>query len=314
MLCVIPAAKAQLLKTLPGSDITIISGTQFSVENIVWNPTADFVISNTELTKDVVVINPNGHPFILRVYRFSANTSPFSGSVQLAYLDGAELNGIPENALTFNNHNGSQWAAYAPFLRDNSANTVLTTGLSNVVLGEFTLASQLFPLAAENLNLTAVTDRKGVVLSWKYSEESKIREYQLQHSTDGLNWQTIHTQAGAASALFQHQYIHTITRPGIHYYRLLLQHKDSRNYYSSIRRIELGAAGRGYALLSNPASGGTMQLNVYEPTTFTFRSSSGQLLWIKTLNKGRHSIDMPGYSRGLYWLSTTNRTDAVIIQ
>ena len=90
---------------MASTDITILAGTLFNVENLTLSPSADFTISNNSLNKFTTVTHPTSNPYISRVYQFFNNTNPYSGSVQINYTDGAELNGIAESALTLNIHN-----------------------------------------------------------------------------------------------------------------------------------------------------------------------------------------------------------------
>src|ERR1700690_2913636 len=103
---------AQILKVTTGSDLTILGGTVFSADSLIITPSADYTFSNTNLDKASTVIHTMPYNYIARVYQFSGVTNPFSGSVQISYMDGAELNGIPESGLTLNIFDGTSWNAF----------------------------------------------------------------------------------------------------------------------------------------------------------------------------------------------------------
>jgi hypothetical protein len=105
-------AHAQLLTVDPGASLTIQNGTQFHADGLTLIPSADFILSNVVLSRSATPIHPPGNTHISRVYQLSNTSNAFSGSIQIDYTDGAELNGIPETALTLNIHNGTNWAAY----------------------------------------------------------------------------------------------------------------------------------------------------------------------------------------------------------
>ena len=92
-------AWAQLLKVSAGTDLTILSGTIFHADGLTLTPSANFTISNNTLNKFTTITHPSSNPYISRVYRFTNTTSAFTGSVQINYRDGAELNGIAEKEL-----------------------------------------------------------------------------------------------------------------------------------------------------------------------------------------------------------------------
>lgn len=131
-------AQGQLL-SIGAKGLTIKSGTPLVAEKLTLIPFADITITNNTLNKHTSIENPGTNPHISRVYRFSNTTPAFNGSVQINYQDGAELNGIGENALSLHIHNGTAWAAYPATTRDGINNFVFTNNISNVALKELTL-------------------------------------------------------------------------------------------------------------------------------------------------------------------------------
>src|SRR6188474_1854295 len=102
-------AHAQLLTVDPGASLTIQNGAQFHVDGLTLIPSADFILSNVVLSRSATVVHTQVNPYISRVYQFSNTSNAFSGSVQINYNDGAELNGLAEEFLTLNIHNGTYW-------------------------------------------------------------------------------------------------------------------------------------------------------------------------------------------------------------
>jgi hypothetical protein len=134
-------AQSQFLKISSGSNLTILSGTTFSSDGLMLIPSADFILSNTTLSKSATVIHKPFNNFISRVYQFSSISNPFSGTIKINYADGAELNGIQKSILSLNIFNGTAWIPYVATTRDTINNFVLTTGLNAVTLNEVTLAT-----------------------------------------------------------------------------------------------------------------------------------------------------------------------------
>src|SRR6187397_1495605 len=109
---------AQLLTVDPGASLTIQNGTQLHADGLTLIPSADFILSNVVLSRSATAIHPPVNIYISRVYQFSNTSNAFSGSVQIDYTDGAELNGIPEANLTLNIYNGTNWTAYPAGTRE----------------------------------------------------------------------------------------------------------------------------------------------------------------------------------------------------
>jgi hypothetical protein len=144
-ICYSQYSSAQILKVNPGTDLTVLENTLFTVDSLTFSPTQAFVISNTSLFKSSTLLHPSFNPNIAQVYQFTNSPTPFSGSMIFRYSD-AHLNGIDENNLTLNIHNSVFWSAHDPASRNTSVNTVLTTGLSTIRLNEITLGDLENPL------------------------------------------------------------------------------------------------------------------------------------------------------------------------
>lgn len=134
--------QAQILTVSPGTDITIKSGTVFSVDGMVLTPSVDFTVSNTNVNRSNTVSQPIANTYVASVYQFSNATNPYSGSVQINYRDGAGLNGIPESRLSLAIHSGFEWKIYTPTMRDAVNNFVSTAALIDIRLNELTLADE----------------------------------------------------------------------------------------------------------------------------------------------------------------------------
>src|SRR5258705_3694968 len=139
-------ARSQILNIAAGTNLTIQSGTTFRADSLTLIPSADFVITNTTLSKSTTVIHTSVNPYIKMVYQFSNITNPYTGAVQINY-DDAELNGIPEAQLTLNIHNGTTaWIYYPASNRDAVNNFVLSNGVIIGSINELTLAHLSTPL------------------------------------------------------------------------------------------------------------------------------------------------------------------------
>ncbi|MEO6454678.1 MAG: hypothetical protein ABIN97_11420 [Ginsengibacter sp.] len=103
---------SQILTVSRGTDLVIKSGTPFFAGSIVLTPSSDFTLSDISISKNTVIAHPANNIYIARVYKFSGNTNPFSGSIKINYQDGAELNGLSENTLQIKS---TQWHHVAIF-------------------------------------------------------------------------------------------------------------------------------------------------------------------------------------------------------
>jgi outer membrane protein assembly factor BamB len=310
------AQPVELLHVTSGSDITIVSGTIFKTEGLTLTPSANFTLSNNTLNKDIILNHSSPNPFIRRVYQFTGNTNPFSGSVQIDYTDGAELNGIAESALTLNNHDGTSWTAYAPATRDGTNNFVLTNGLSSVVLNELTLADLATPLPLTWLSFTASKHNQTVLLQWVTPQEHNTRNFTIQQSTNGINWVNIGTlpAAGNSSVASKYSYVYNTPVTGINHYRIMQTDMDYRYSYSGITTFRFSLAGEPFFITANPVNNNILTVQVNTAAVLALYANDGKLLWQEPVNAGIKYIDVSKFAKGTYILKANATTQKVLIQ
>jgi hypothetical protein len=309
-------AQAQLTVE-SGSSLTIQNGTQLHGDGLTLIPSADFILSNVILSRSTTAIHTPVNPYIARVYQFSNTSNAFSGSIQINYTDGAELNGIAEVDLTLNIYNGTYWAAYPASTRDASNNYVLTNGLSGITLNELTLASQFAPLPLNWLSFTAKAQNKSQsLLQWITAQEQNTKDFYIQHSADGINWVTIGNlpAAGNSNSASNYNYVHTNPVTGLNYYRIKQTDVDSRYSYSPVRILSFTRALQPFTILGNPVTNNVLTLQVNMATSLAFYTADGKLLWREQVNAGTKIIDVSRYAKGTYLLKTITTTQKVVIQ
>lgn len=308
---------AQLLKVTSGSDIIILNGTIFRVDSLTLTPSADFTLSNNTLSKSttVGVSHATSNPYIARLYQFAGNTNSFTGTVQIDYTDGAELNGIPENELTLNVHNGSSWAAFPATTRDASNNFVLTNNVPSV-LNELTLARTSAPLPLTWLSFTATKQNQTALLQWATAREQNTRIFIVQHSENAINWASICMQPakGSSNSSSQYSYEHIKPITGINYYRILQTDMDNRSSYSAIKTLKFTNTAEPFTIIGNPVTNNMLAVQVNAPINLALYTIDGKLLWQQQVNAGTKSIDVSRYAKGTYLLKSNTTTKKVVIQ
>lgn len=125
---------------MPNVTVTITSGAVLDFDGLTLTPSADYYITDNTLDKFTTVLNPLIPTYISRVYRSANPMNPFTGSARINYLDGAELNGIPENKLTLYTYDNAVWNVWLGPTRDGILNFVFTNPVTSPFFKEFTLA------------------------------------------------------------------------------------------------------------------------------------------------------------------------------
>jgi hypothetical protein len=194
----------------PSSNIFIGAGTIFSTDSLVLIPSANFTVAGENAaTRNAVITHPSSNTYIKRVFHFLNTTDPFAGSITIYYQD-AELNGLAENTLTLNVHDGTVWNSYATGVtRDAINNFVTTTDLNNLKLNELTLAAQLSPLPVQFTFFNSVCNNNNLVLNWQTAQEINSRNFEIQTSVNGSNWLVAGTVPAAGNSTVLRNYSFT---------------------------------------------------------------------------------------------------------
>ncbi len=308
--------QAQLLKVSDGSNMTILSGTVFKVEDLTLVPTADFTLSNTTLGKFTTVTHTTSNPYISRVYRFTNTTNAFSGSIQINYTDGAELNGIPEDQLTLNIHNGTAWNAHPATTRNATINFVRTNVAGATGISELTLANSLNPLPVTWLSFTATKQNQTALLKWTTIQEQNTRNFVVQHSINSIDWSGIGVvpAAGNSSIIKNYNHIHTNPIIGVNYYRILQVDLDDRSSYSVIRTLTFTKSDEPFIIIGNPVINGLLIVQVNTSIRLALYTADGKLLWQEQVNAGTKNIDVSRYAKGTYLLKANSTVQKIVIQ
>jgi subtilisin-like proprotein convertase family protein len=107
------------------------------------------------------------------------------------------------------------------------------------------------------LDFAASRNDKAVLLQWRTASEVNNKYYEVQRSSDGVNFVSIGIiNAGNAPAGVQ-QYLFNDLRPfaGVNYYRLKQVDQDGKFSYSVIAQVTMPGSDLLYTLQPNPARG-----------------------------------------------------------
>jgi hypothetical protein len=104
------------------------------------------------------------------------------------------------------------------------------------------LTGAVLPLRFEGF--TATKKEKDVVLEWTTSEEKNTSYFNVQHSTDGIRFESIEMVRAKGLSHSAYLVVHKNPLKGKHLYRLQQVDADGHNSLSSIRLITIDEASR----------------------------------------------------------------------
>jgi hypothetical protein len=245
------------LNIQPGTVFFVAANQTVAVDGLALTPAASLSLpAPNDFTLKTTLTHPSASSSIARTYTVTNAVPGFTGSIAIGYQD-AELNGIAENALTLNVHNGSSWADYpSGVARDATNNIVTTSGLSNITLSEITLAGQIAPLPLRWGGVQAACHATGVVLQWTVYDALNVSRFEIERNSGGAGWQKLGSlpfdvaaQAGQTYQFTDQTVANTQT-----FYRIGEVDLNGHTLYSKVVMISPPSATNAFVLFPNPAS------------------------------------------------------------
>ncbi|MFN8923552.1 MAG: T9SS type A sorting domain-containing protein [Sphingobacteriia bacterium] len=256
------------------------------------------------------------------VFPVGATPGTISYSATIDYTTNANLSPSNEpnlNMFSRGGNDGTSWSAIGATLT-MARNTIALTSSGR---GEF-LLDEVVVLPIENLRLSAGIGKGGqsVNLSWFTDTEENTERFELQRSTDGVEYQPIHSQpaAGYSSTQLQYSHVDASPVPDRLFYRVKAYDLDGRTSYSNIASVKLGDVDQITVFPSPVQSVLYVNAQLAQPTPASIRlvNALGQVVVEKnaTLTPGElFSLNTDQLRAGFYHLQVQSlRGDALYAQ
>lgn len=177
---------------------------------------------------------------------------------------------------------------------------------------------QFFPLPVELVKFEGKIRKYQTSLHWQTASETNNALFQIQHSLNGKDFQTIGEVEGMGTTNEEtnYEFLHENPANGINYYRLKQVDFDGSFSYSEVISIQMDSDENRQSLVffPNPVQ---KELNLVnhsdEPLEVTILNSSGQEIFDVKMEESTemiHSVD--NLSPGIYWIRTV-QNEAVMM-
>lgn len=177
-------------------------------------------------------------------------------------------------------------------------------GKITVVYGMTTLPVTLTYFKASLVNEQSL-------LQWQTASETNSDHFDVQHSRNGSNWQTIGTVAAAGNSQTQknYQYTHTTPAAGKNFYRLVQVDADSKKEISVIRQVFVGQRSS-ISLHPNPATTSVqLELPAAGHATITIYNAGGQPVYQQLQSQKIATISLSHLPAGVYQVVVQQATE-----
>jgi hypothetical protein len=164
-------------------------------------------------------------------------------------------------------------------------------------------------LSIDRVDFNATAEGKTVKTWWKIADESKLTEYEIEHSKNGM----LFNKLGSVQATNKREYtfVHTTPQKGRNYYRLRLKQIDGKQEFSSTKTVDFNNNGI-IKVYPNPVHD-QLYINTNNAHDITAEvkifNSSGQYIFVQKIT-GVKAIDTKNWAAGLYLIQVTDTTSA----
>lgn len=165
------------------------------------------------------------------------------------------------------------------------------------------------------LSFTAKEQDKAVALNWSTAVEQNTKDFVVQHSANGGNWNTIGTvrAAGNSSTVQTYSFLHRLPVSGVNYYRLLQRDIDERKSYSKVVTVDFDGRGQVLMVYPNPVVNGLLTVKLEREARVQVYNGAGAVVLQKQLPAGVHQLSLQQLSKGLYRIKAGAETEAFVI-
>jgi hypothetical protein len=213
------------------------------------------------------------------------------------------------NGVTYTDANHTATYAYYSVAGSNGIVQSFTGGSSFISVG-----TPCGVLAITLKNFSAVLDGSVVDLYWQVENEINFNHFEIEHSTDGINFSTI-GDVNYFNGEMDYKFIHQTPQPGTNFYRLKMVDADGKYVYSNILLVNLNETNNNKLLIyPNPAlSFVTLQYNAdnNQQLSVEIFDNSGRRIINKnfTAAKGQNYFSVPDIkylSKSIYLVKVNN--------
>jgi Secretion system C-terminal sorting domain len=166
------------------------------------------------------------------------------------------------------------------------------------------------------LSFTATKQSSSVLLSWSTATEQNTKDYKVQHSINGVNWNDIGIvpAAGNSNTVQQYNFVDQNPASGLNYYRLLQLDLDGKINYSKVVSFNFSDAEHMLKIYPNPVVNGTVTVSLKQSSIVGVYNSIGIKLMQKEFTAGEHLFKLSQLSKGTYYMKVKDEAVLFVIQ
>ena len=199
-------------------------------------------------------------------------------------------------------------------------NITITTNAASSAADRFKIVfRQLAALPVTVTSVTATLKNKDVEVKWNVQNESGIQQYQVEKSTDGIQFNQASSVNAKNSVSGNYSWTDLNVSDGTYYYRIKIISVDGKISYTQIVKVISGKSQDQISVYPNPVKDGIIHLQLTNQPEGNYGvrlfSSAGQLIVSKKITHAKgtseETIICPNLAKGIYQLEIV-KTDGSV--
>ncbi|CAG5067781.1 hypothetical protein DYBT9623_00508 [Dyadobacter sp. CECT 9623] len=207
----------------------------------------------------------------------------------------------------------------------NTEGAIVTGTLTTSTMSEYSAITvgsvSGSPMPVTLISFTAKEEAGQVGLNWGTSEETNADYFQIERSSDAVNWKVIGREnaVGESKALLTYFFSDVAPLPRVNYYRLKMVDNDETFAYSKIQSVQIGAADNFLTLYPNPVSDVLhfKDVEFQKMQQVAIHNVAGKQVY-QSENVSSGKIDVTKFNNGIYLVTVLmknghSKTEKVVI-
>jgi len=116
------------------------------------------------------------------------------------------------------------------------------------------------PLNISFLSMNVIQKQKSVLITWKTNTDADVKNYKLEHSTDGIHFTEIGCINAGTEKANNYEFLHLNPATGNNFYRLSVIKINGEIQYNDIKKIIIAGVESSIKVYPNPIQQGVIQL------------------------------------------------------
>lgn len=268
---------------------------------------------NTMDGTEETISSPAGYTFDLSSFQYISDR----GSVGLTLTLNFANNSTDTKSYTLNgNSSVHTFSGFTTQANDIKSIRIVSDALIYYNNLEVTDIKSMGTLPLRWLEFTGVAQGQSAVLNWRTASEQGTKDFLVQHSTDGRQWQSIGTvmAANATEGEQAYSFVHGNPAKGMNAYRLQQRDADGRSSYSTVVTIIMNTPYELVSVYPNPVVNGKVQVKLQAPAIARVYNTAGVLVIQKQLPAGVSTIELDRFAKGMYTLKVKDYSVLLLVQ